>query len=208
VYNWKIWTPPYEEYAANGNAALCAVPAGVVPYTTCQESCLGPHERVYFQDGYEAIANALRIGKTNLMTLATDSTLENISFEINPINKYVRSFRDEKETLLHFFTRSGGRIRVTTNHPLVDSEGSMRDAQTYSVSQSLLTADGKADEIINIQRRSFFGKVYQVQPSSLQNHRNIYNAEGFLNGTANWQSESIINLNRIVLRSEMANLLK
>jgi hypothetical protein len=134
--------------------------------------------------------------------------LESLKFEVSNINKYVRSIRDEKETLLQFKMRSGGHILVTENHPLVNGSGRMRDAREFKRGESLLTSEGKADRIVSIQKKDYFGKVYQVEPRSLDAKRNVYVAEGYLNGSANWQNETITDLNRLILRTRIAGLVE
>jgi hypothetical protein len=166
----------------------------------CVSGCYTPDQRLLFKDGYVDIGGAYQEKNMEIMTLAPGSTLDSLSFETTPLQAYTVDIAPSWQDVMDIATLSGKKITVTTNHALIDSEGQMRAAETLKMGESLVQADGTPDPIVQISKRSYFGKVYNVRPKSNGLMKNIVVAEGLLSGSVYYQNEGVKNLNRDLFR--------
>ena len=180
--NYPAWIP---------DEASCDVPSDVVFYQICSPGCFEPGQKILFADGYRPIKEASEERVTKMMTLTPDSTLDAIELKEDEIQYFVRSEREAHETLLTFQTVSGGKLTVTTNHPLVNREGQMRPANTFIVGDSLVTESGALDLIVTIKSEPYIGRVYNLAPKSSDGNGNIIVAEGFLTGSHKFQTSEV-----------------
>jgi hypothetical protein len=153
----------------------------------CVFSCYTPEQRVLFEEGYVPIVEATERLVSSVVTLRSDSRLEELSYQSLPVESYSRSFRDASEVVRTFELASGGRLRVTLNHPMVTAEGMVKPANEVDVGESLVKQDGSFDPIVRTRDELFFGKVYNVAPASSDPIENIVVAEGYLNGSSKYQ---------------------
>ena len=71
-----------------------------------------------------------------------------------------------------------------------------------------MKADGTLDPIVDIQKATFFGKVYNLAPVTTDRVSNILVAQGYLVGSVRFQNDEVGYLNRIILyRSIPADVL-
>jgi hypothetical protein len=96
-------------------------------------------------------------------------------------------------------TQSGGELRVTHEHPVLNGEGRIVQAQTLKVGQELLKADGTPDRIIDIQKTQHFGRVYNISPVSTDPVSNVVVSQGFLVGSSRFQNDEVGYMNRMLL---------
>ncbi len=170
----------------------------------CLASCYTDDQMVSFaKDGYMTLPEAMQKSPRFLTSLRDDANVENPRFTKREVAEYTISRRDAEEHICHITTKLGGSLSVTDGHPVLLAGGQMVKAQDLFIGQSLLRADGKADEIIEIMNKTIFGKVYNVAPNSGTALGNIIVAQGFLLGSARYQyMEELNNLfNRKILRS-------
>ncbi|MDI1449863.1 hypothetical protein [Polyangium sp. 6x1] len=153
----------------------------------CVVSCYTPEQRILFEEGYVPIVDATERLLSNVVTLRRDSTLEGLLFQTLPVESYSRSWRDASEVVRTFDMESGGRLRVTLNHPMVTAEGVVKPALEVKAGESLVKKDGAFDPIARTHDDLFFGKVYNITPASNDPVENIVVAEGYLNGSARYQ---------------------
>lgn len=166
----------------------------------CEAGCYTPDQQILFADKEVEIAKAEQIKKSNLVTLSAESVFGNLQLIPNPVLQYTMDQKPARQLILTFRMQSGGRLSVTTEHPLVTMEGSLRKAKLMEVGQSLVKPDGTPDEILSIEEDDWFGRVYNLKPVSTNLTENILVAQGYLNGSGRYQSEYVQELNRILLR--------
>ncbi|WP_147448577.1 Hint domain-containing protein [Corallococcus terminator] len=169
----------------------------VVAY--CESACYAPDQRLEFSTGEVNIVEAMQQGREDILTLHPDATLEELSLQQGKVFSYVTEIRDARHVLFELRTKSGGTLRVTHEHPVITSEGRLVQAQTLQVGDELLRRDGTPDVIVSVEKTSHFGKVYNVKPESRERVANVLVAQGFLVGSARFQSEDVGYMNRVLL---------
>jgi len=179
-----------DESEANWNAPTTpTLPCS--PFTKlhafCVASCYTPEQRVLFEEGYVPIGQATERLVSSVVTLRSDSGLGELLYQSLAVESYTRSWRDASEVVRTFEMESGGRLRVTLNHPLVTSEGMVKPAFDVEEGEALIKDDGSFDPIVSTHDELFFGRVYNVAPVSNDPVENIIVAESYLNGSANYQ---------------------
>lgn len=165
----------------------------------CIAGCFTPEQEILFADGYVAIKEAKEKDMSSILTY-DGSVKGHPTFKISELVGYTVDAEEYNQPILIIKTASGGEIRVTPNHPLVDSRGYMITAETFKVGDSLVSFVGKNDVVQSIERVDYFGKVYNVNMGTHDISTNIIVAQGFLSGTVYFQNEGLEHLNRMVLR--------
>jgi hypothetical protein len=122
---------------------------------------------------------------------------------VNEVGSYLADLVDGQMDILEFEMESGGKLRITPDHPLVTEDGYLRAANTFKTGEHLVKADGSLDPIHSITPQTFLGKVYNVQPKTAENVSNVLVAEGYLNGSSRYQNENVMDLNRLILRTTL-----
>lgn len=166
----------------------------------CVASCYTPDQLVLYSDGYTPISQAKETLRQDIMTLAQGSTLEKISLVPNILKSYTVDQAPREQDILIIETEGGGRLSVTTNHPLVLGIGVVRSAGELKIGDQLITQDGEKDPVTKITPKKYFGKVINVQMSNYNITDNIVVAQGYLNGSVFFQNADIKKVNRRVLR--------
>jgi len=183
--------------------------AGTIPANTsvtgffvngfCTSSCYTPDEQVSFASGDQPIAKALDGMITGVKTLTADSTIDNFALQTDDVQSYTREIHDSTHVIFDIVTKSGGELKVTDKHPVIVDSGRVVEAQSLKVGDKLIKADGARDVIISVTKTSYFGKVYNLKPVSLNHVSNIIVAQGFLVGSSRYQNEDVDYMNRVIL---------
>jgi len=192
------WTAPSDVNAP------CNKPDNVFPVAFCTASCYHPQTQVEFEGGPKAIYDAFLEKTKNIVVLAKGSFLNHIEFALKPVKTYTTELTDSHMTLLELKTQSQGRLVVTENHPLVNGDGYMKEAQNLRVGDSLIRSSGVKDKITQITPIPYFGKVYNVKPDVKSVQEQVVVAEDFLSGSSWYQNEGFDFINRKVLRFHVA----
>lgn len=191
-----IWKPE-----AHGMPAV--VPAGNAWIGACRSSCYTPDQKLLTGNGYLPISEAAQQFSSEIVTVTPDSMLGQISYQTSEVENYTVSFRSTLHDVITFQTLSGGQLQVTTNHPILDSDGVVREASTFQIGDSFILKNGEADPILSIsENEQYYGKVYNVRPTDLNLRSNIVVVQGFLNGSSRFQNSYLEKLNRQILHSE------
>jgi len=188
------------------NCQLYTDQNGTQPATTpfhvngyCEAACYTPEQEILFSDGYVPILDAFKGLREDLITLSPHATLDNVELQQNRTYSYTRELRDAEHNIFVISTRSGGQLRVTHEHPVINGEGRMVQAQTLKVGDDLVKADGSLDPIVDIQKTTHFGKVYNIAPVTTDLVSNVLVAQGFLVGSVRFQNDEVAYINRIIL---------
>lgn len=197
--NFVIWDAPEDVGEKCEKLPFDAFNVGL-----CVAGCYTPETLLRFAEGEVGIKEAADSGMVNLVTLSPESTLDRLRMKTNKVERYTVDIREGWEDIYNLKMDSGGSLRVTSEHPLVTSDGRMRQAKSLKVGTKLISAEGTPDPIVSIEVSKVFGKVYNVGPVSIDYTSNIVVAGGYLNGSVRYQNEFLDNINAIILRRSLA----
>lgn len=169
----------------------------------CVAGCFTPDQNILMNapGGYVEIKTALDKQYDDIFLIDGVNQHGHFEFKRKTISGYTADLEDRYQPVLIINTKSGGELKVTPNHPLVNGSGYMVEASTLSIGDSLKTVENKNDEIVSIEKINYFGKVYNIDTGSSDIYDNIIVANDFLSGTVYFQNDGIIHLNRLVLRN-------
>lgn len=203
-------THPEKPWIAPKNASAgCQVPSTVYVASVCVASCSTPEQQILAQARAEAklryvpFVEALTSDYAFVATLQSMSSMSSKAVQKTRVDQWVTEMMDSDHVILEFTMKSGGRLRITPNHPLVSGDGTMRMADEFKVGDQLVQIGGVRDPIVSIRSVNYFGKVYNVFVKSAELHKNIVVTNGYLNGTAFFQNEGARNLNRALFRDKL-----
>jgi len=199
----KPWIAPVSD------KSNCEIPKTAYVAAVCVSSCATPEQQILVQVEnekkmkYVPFIDAL-VGKIkNVETLSSESRLETKTVSKTSVQQWVTELMDTEHEILVFKTKSGRSLRVTPNHPLLSSEGMMKTADQFTEKDSIVELGGDLDPILQIEKTKYTGKVYNLFVNSDEPLRNVVITNGFLNGTAFYQNEGAVNMNRSLLRSRV-----
>jgi hypothetical protein len=203
--NGKPWIAPKTE------SGSCSVPEGAYIATVCLASCATPEQLILAQEGnggtgklkysafYDAWANNFKF----VGTLAANSSMSSKTVQKTAVDLWVTELIDGDHEILEFNMKSGGNLRLTPNHPILTSQGTMKLAGDWKVGESMVKLGGERDQVVSIRKFNYFGKVYNLFVKSSALHKNIVVTNGYLNGTAYFQTDGAQHLNRQLFRGAL-----
>jgi len=165
----------------------------------CVSSCYLPDQQIAFEGGNEGILDAMNELRTGVTTLTSKSTLNNIQTHTDEVASYTHDIHEAKQVIFTITTRSGGQLKVTDKHPILEGNGRIVQAQSIKVGNRLIKPDGTRDEVVSVTKTDYFGKVYNIKPASTNRVANILIAQGFLVGSSRFQNDDVDFINRIIL---------
>jgi hypothetical protein len=115
------------------------------------------------------------------------------------VASYTHDIHEAKQVIFTITTRSGGQLKVTDKHPVLEGNGRIVQAQSIKVGNRLIKPDGTRDEVVSVTQTDYFGKVYNLKPASTNRVANILIAQGFLVGSSRFQNDDVDFINRIIL---------
>lgn len=201
--NDQLWPHPTNP----NDCTLYRTPSGTDPSPIffvngfCTASCYAPDQELLFPDGKSRIVDAVAQMKPEVITLTADSSLESFSLQTSPTHSYTAEVRDSTHKILEFTMASGGKLRVTTEHPMINGEGRLVQAQTLKVGDQMIRQDGAFDAIVSVVQTQHVGKVYNLQPDTAERTSHIMVAQGYLVGSSRFQNDEVEYTNRIILHS-------
>lgn len=194
---------PTNWLAPSDRNADCSVPEGYMIVSYCGAGCYTPEQKILFKDGPEDIGKAYEENLLEVITLDSISELNSLKFTSSLVESYITDLVSGTHDVLVFHMLSGGSLRVTHEHPLVDSEGRMRSAISLKIGEALVMANGDFDPIISIEAEEYVGKVYNLDVISRNPAEKIIVAQGYLNGTTYFQNKGLREINRVILRTNL-----
>ncbi len=180
-----------------------ALPTSAFNIGLCVAGCYTDDTALSFADGPSGIKAAAEAGKLDLVTLTPTATLDNLDYTANKVERYVTDSQQAWQSIYTITMQSGGQLRVTSEHPLLDHTGVIRQAHALRVGDQLVRASGKPDPIARIESAKVFTKVYNVKPVTTDYVSNIVVAGGYLNGSLRYQNEFLSSINALILRRSL-----
>lgn len=199
----KAWIAPTTK------SASCVVPPKVYVATVCLASCFTPEQQIMGQKeatgslNYAKIYDAWDQQFKFAATLGSNSTMRSKEVKKTPVDQWVTELIDTNHDILVFTMKSGRQLRLTPNHPVLNDQGAMQSADQFKKGDNLVALGGQFDPIVNIEKIVYFGKVYNVFVKSAAIQNNVIITNGYLNGTAFFQNEGAMYLNRKLLRDQL-----
>jgi hypothetical protein len=179
------------------------LPAGVAIDALCEAGCYSPEQEIRVGDGFTPVVEAHDSGQRTLMTLTPGATMESPRLMKNQIARWTVDIAPAQQDIVTLRMKSGGSLRVTTEHPLVTGEGVMKQAQNLVVGESLVRENGSPDAVVSVVQSKEFMKVYNLRPTTTDLTSNILVAQGYLTGSARYQNEYLKYLNRALFRQKI-----
>jgi hypothetical protein len=189
------WDVPFN---AGTNCAL--IPTAASNVGLCVAGCYTADQKLTFSEGDIEIKQALEAGEIKLVTLTPDATIDQLDYMTNTVHSYTVDKYEDWQDIYVFTMESGGVLKVTNTHPLITDDGMMRQAQDLIPGDALVRANGSADAIVDVTVEKYFGKVYNVSPTTVDHTSNIVVAQGYLNGSHRYQNEFLDVVNSVILR--------
>ncbi|MDC3962715.1 Hint domain-containing protein [Polyangium jinanense] len=165
----------------------------------CASGCYTPDQKVLFPDGEKPILDAMNEVVPKMMTLSTGSTLESPELVRNEVYSYTSELHDGTHVIFVLKTASGGELRVTDKHPVIDGRGKVVEARSLKVGNNLIRPDGSFDPIVSVEKTLHRGKVYNIRPATEDRVSNVLVAQGYLVGSSRYQNEDADYMNRVIL---------
>ena len=165
----------------------------------CESSCYTPDQAVRFSDGDVNIVDAMKAKRNDVVTLAANATMDNLSTQTQAVYSYTTEIRDGEHVIYKITAESGGQLSVTNEHPVMISNGSLIKAEKIHPGDELIRADGSLDRVTHVEKTTHFGKVYNIKPASRELVANILIAQGYLVGSARFQNDYVEYMNRVLL---------
>ncbi len=199
----KPWIAPTKR------SASCNVPAKAYIATVCLASCATPEQMILAQPEAKGPLNYVKIYDAwdkqfqFVATMTSQSNMSSKEVQKTKVDLWVTELVDTHHDVLEFTMKSGRQLRLTPNHPVVTTEGTMKLSGDFKVGEPLVQLGGVRDPIVSINKIDYFGKVYNVFTKSSEIHKNIVVTNGYLNGTAYFQNDGAQHLNRRLLRGAL-----
>jgi hypothetical protein len=197
----NVWKAPIDRNAP------CSVAGGFAVKLFCTASCYTPEQVVLFPEGFVPIKEARDVELPKVMTLFEGSSLDRILLQESDVLTYTTEVTKTWHDILKFKTESGGELKVTKNHPIVDGQGKVKTADSFKVGEALVHYLNGLDPIVDISPMRYFGRVYNLAPNNKTLISHILVAQGFLNGSSWYQNDGVRFLNRNILRKNIPNSL-
>jgi hypothetical protein len=179
------------------------LPSGIQVFGLCQAGCYTPEQEIRVGAGLQSVVSAHDSGERSVTTLTADSTMDSPTYMTNQIARWTVDVAPASQPIVTLRTKSGGSLRVTLEHPLVTSDGVMKQAQNLVVGESLVREDGSPDPIVSITTANEVTKTYNLRPTTSDLTSNILVAQGYLAGSASYQDEFLKYLNRALFRHQL-----
>lgn len=199
----KTWIAP------KTSKGSCDVPATAYVAAVCVSSCATPEQEIMAEVESERtlrrvpFIDALTKKLANVGTLQSNSSINSKKLEKTEVDAWVTELLDTTQPVLTFKLKSGGHIRVTPNHPLLNKDGAMQLASTFKVNDSLVQLGGHLDKIVSVESADYYGKVYNLFVKSNDLKKNVVVINNYLSGTAFYQNEGAQNMNRELFRKTL-----
>jgi len=168
----------------------------------CYKGCYTGSQRLMFGGQLIPIESAADDqGIREITTLSNESSKTNLKYQSHEIEDYTSGETEEEIYILSM--ENGTRLEITADHPVVNSEFVMVKAKELRPGESLIHMNGDLVRIRSIDIVPFKGRVWNVQPNSLDKLENVVLAEAFLMGSSRFQNQWANDFYRLSLRDSI-----
>lgn len=201
----KPWIAPKK------STGSCSVPRTAYVAAVCVSSCSTPEQdiiaevekgkalrKITFIDAYTK--NLKKVG-----TLHPYSSIDSTQLEKTEVESWVTELLDTTQPILIFKLKSGGQLKITPNHAMLNQDGAMQVAQEFKVNDNFVRLGGRLDKIVSIEKSEYYGKVYNVFVNSNELKKNVVVINDYLSGTAFYQNEGAKYMNRDLFRKNLTH---
>lgn len=201
--NKRTWNAPTNPIAS------CAVPATAYIAAVCVSSCATPDQTIIAKAKHDPslqevkFIDALTANMAWVGTLQSNSIMSSKDLQKTAVENWVTELVDTVQPVLTFKLKSGGEVKLTSNHAVLHESGMMKMASEFKVGDNLLQLGAKKDEILSITQSNYNGKVYNVFVKSNDLKKNVVVINGYLAGTAFYQNEGATDLNRSLFKQRL-----
>lgn len=191
------------------STASCeGVPKNAYVAAVCVSSCASPEQQILASNSFESQGKPVSFIEAYLKKINYVSILgEDRRLKLMKVDMWVTELIDSQHQMLDIQTRSGGRLKVTLNHPMLRADRVMVEAADLKVGDLLMRTNGQQDPITDIKPFVHTGKVYNVFVKDGTPENNLVSTQGFINGTGFFQNEGAQYINREVLRDRLTEKL-
>ncbi|MBC7396250.1 MAG: hypothetical protein H7333_02310 [Bdellovibrionales bacterium] len=185
------------------------MPANYEIFAFCASGCYTP-EQMITTDPFNRSMTAQEVFSSKLPTIAgvdSSSSIDQVSLKQVTVKGWVTDLSPTNHELLNFKTLSGGNLSVTNNHPILTSNGEIKEAGQIALGDAFVKADGSVDPVVEIVPSSYYGYVYNFDIDSEEEADQLLVAQGFINGSVRFQNEDLVAVNRQILRTNIARSL-
>jgi len=197
IFEVTGWTAPTTPPAGPG-AIECAIPTPNRFIGVCTAGCVVPETEITLSTGLLNIGDLYgHQAEAAVPTIAENGqfVLENLEIK-NQVRDIVATHQD----ILVIKTISGGELRVSLNHPLLNGESMMVKAQNLKLGDSLVTSDGHKDLIIELSKEKFYGRLYNLTIKTSDKTKSLFIVNGYISGDKKYQDDDVSDFNRKIFR--------
>lgn len=188
--------------------AKCVIPETAFVAAVCISGCSTPDQQILVEakdklsQKYTPFLEALNKNIKFASVVASSSISETKTKSV-AVDQWVSDMIDTEHDIIVIEFKSGRKLKVTPNHPVVMASGEIKEAITIKVNDEAAMLGGKKDQVKSLRSMKYFGKVYNLFLKSGKPEDNIVSTNGYLNGTALFQNEKADLLNSVVLRKSL-----
>ncbi len=200
----KPWTAPTSP-PSSADDVHCKLPNGFRLIGFCTSGCVTTESIVETPKGSQEIVNMKQNNQSEVWVPLRN---ENGKFQMQSmsVEKYTSDIIPAAQKILVINTQSGASIRLSKNHPLLNNEFIMTEAEKFKVGDSLVNSNGELDEVIKIEEQDYFGKLYNLTVATNDLDKSLYVVQGFISGDKKYQDLESRDLNRKFFRNLVRQL--
>lgn len=180
---------------------LCAITFGKDLVGVCPRGCFEANTEISIFDEILGVTSipAKEISPNHqLATLGTNSTLDSPELSSASIEKVVSGA--EEPDLFVFQMEDGSELSVTSEHPMVLSDGSIVRAKSVVAGSYFVKSDGQEIQITDVLRRATGEDVFNFEAAGNATENHVIVANDVFVGDLDLQAESEAELASIELR--------
>lgn len=197
IFEVTGWTAPTTPPSGPG-ASECIIPTPNRFVGICTAGCVVPETEVTLADGSLKIGELYGLNAEIAVPTTNDHgqfVLENIE-----VKNQIRDIVATEQEILVIKTISGGEIRVSPNHPLLNGENLMVKARDLKPGDSLVTSDGHKDLITQLSKEKFYGRLYNLTIKTSDQSKSLFIVNGYISGDKKYQDDDASDFNRRIFR--------
>lgn len=198
-----VWKAPTSINAA------CDVPTSAYISAVCVSSCATPDQNILVKTAanqnpeFMRFDQAYHLNVPFVMTLKSRVLHAKKNLSHSKVDQWVTEMIDTEHEIVNIQLQSGGELRLTPNHPMVMSDGTLKLVGDLKTGDKLVRSSGKSDPIVKLETENYYGKVYNVFTQSAAPQHNVVIINDYMSGSAMFQNEAANMINRRIFRTKL-----